>query len=46
MEAEGRAEELKGKGVEFISPPQDRPYGVEALFKDDSGNMFTLIEHR
>lgn len=37
-------EALRGKGVEFISPPQDRPYGVEALFKDDFGNWFSLVE--
>jgi predicted enzyme related to lactoylglutathione lyase len=38
-------EELKDKGVEFISPPQERPYGIEALFKDNSGNWFSLTEH-
>lgn len=38
-------EELKRKGVEFISPPQERPYGVEALFKDNSGNWFSLTQH-
>ena len=35
-------EELKGKGVEFIQEPTERPYGVEALFRDDSGNWFSL----
>ena len=35
-------EELKARGVEFKSPPAERPYGVEALFKDDSGNWFSL----
>ncbi len=38
-------EELKGKGVEFISPPQERSYGVEAIFKDGCGNWFSLGEH-
>lgn len=38
-------EELKRKGVEFLSPPQERPYGVEAVFKDDSGNWFSLTQH-
>lgn len=38
-------EELKRKGVEFLSPPQERPYGVEALFKDNSGNWFSLTQH-
>lgn len=35
-------EELKSKGVEFIKAPRDEFYGTEALFKDDSGNWFSL----
>ena len=35
-------EELKAKGVEFIKEPKKEFYGVEALFKDDSGNWFSL----
>jgi catechol 2,3-dioxygenase-like lactoylglutathione lyase family enzyme len=35
-------EELKEKGVEFIKPPTNEFYGTEALFKDDSGNYFSL----
>jgi catechol 2,3-dioxygenase-like lactoylglutathione lyase family enzyme len=38
-------DELKAKGVEFTSEPEDRPYGVEATFKDDSGNWFSLTQH-
>ncbi len=38
-------EELKGRGVEFLSPPQERPYGIEAVFKDNSGNWFSLTQH-
>lgn len=38
-------EELKGRGVEFLSPPQERPYGIEAIFKDNSGNWFSLTQH-
>ncbi len=37
-------EELKSKGVEFLSEPTDRPYGVEAVFKDNSGNWFSLTQ--
>ena len=37
-------EELKSKGVEFVSEPAERPYGVEAVFKDNSGNWFSLTE--
>lgn len=35
-------EELKAKGVEFVKPPKEEFYGTEALFKDDSGNWFSL----
>jgi len=35
-------EELKAKGVEFSKAPKQEFYGIEALFKDDSGNWFSL----
>jgi catechol 2,3-dioxygenase-like lactoylglutathione lyase family enzyme len=35
-------EELLAKGVEFTKPPTEEFYGYEALFKDDSGNWFSL----
>ena len=37
-------EELKSRGVEFISEPSERPYGIEAVFKDNSGNWFSLTQ--
>ena len=37
-------EELKGKGVEFTKTPTKEFYATEALFKDDSGNWFSLTE--
>jgi catechol 2,3-dioxygenase-like lactoylglutathione lyase family enzyme len=37
-------EELKSKGVEFVSEPAERPYGIEAVFKDNSGNWFSLTQ--
>ena len=39
-------EELSAKGVEFLSPPAERPYGIEAIFKDNSGNWFSLTQHK
>ncbi|MFJ6568591.1 VOC family protein [Streptomyces sp. NPDC091292] len=39
-------ETLKARGVEFIQPPQERPYGTEAIFRDDSGNWFSFTERR
>jgi catechol 2,3-dioxygenase-like lactoylglutathione lyase family enzyme len=37
-------EELSTKGVVFLQEPAERPYGIEALFRDDSGNWFSLTE--
>ena len=37
-------EELKSKGVEFLSEPAERHYGIEAVFKDNSGNWFSLTQ--
>jgi predicted enzyme related to lactoylglutathione lyase len=37
-------EELMAKGVEFIQPPSQRPYGTEALCRDNSGNWLVLVE--
>jgi hypothetical protein len=38
-------DELKSRGVEFVSPPTERFYGIEALFKDNSGNWFSMTQH-
>jgi catechol 2,3-dioxygenase-like lactoylglutathione lyase family enzyme len=38
--------ELSRKGVQFLQEPADRPYGVEAVFRDDSGNWFSLTERK
>jgi len=37
-------EQLKKKGVEFRSPPTQRPYGIEAVLLDNSGNWFSLVQ--
>ena len=37
-------EELSARGVMFTQEPADRPYGVEAIFRDDSGNWFSLTQ--
>jgi predicted enzyme related to lactoylglutathione lyase len=37
-------EELKAKGVEFMGEPAERFYGVEAIFRDNSGNWFSLTQ--
>lgn len=39
-------EELSAKGVVFLQEPADRPYGVEAVMRDDSGNWLVLVEEK
>ena len=38
--------ELSARGVVFLQEPADRPYGVEATFRDDSGNVYSLTQPR
>ncbi|TDX02104.1 VOC family protein [Dinghuibacter silviterrae] len=37
-------EEMKAKGVHFKKAPTKEFYGTEAIFKDDSGNWFSLAQ--
>jgi len=37
-------EELSAKGVEFVSPPKEQYYGVEAVLKDPFGNRYSLTQ--
>ena len=37
-------ETLSAKGVQFVQEPSDRPYGVEAVMRDNSGNWLVLVE--
>jgi catechol 2,3-dioxygenase-like lactoylglutathione lyase family enzyme len=39
-------EELSAQGVTFLQEPADRPYGVEAVMRDNSGNWLVLVEPR
>lgn len=39
-------EELSARGVTFLSEPAERPYGIEAVFRDDSGNWFSLTQRK
>ncbi|MBJ8347929.1 VOC family protein [Antrihabitans sp. YC2-6] len=39
-------EELSAKGVEFVQEPSDRPYGVEAIIRDNSGNWLVIVENK
>ena len=37
-------DELSSAGVTFLQEPADRPYGVEAVMRDNSGNWLVLVE--
>jgi uncharacterized glyoxalase superfamily protein PhnB len=39
-------EELKARGVEFVEPPEERPYGIDSGFRDPSGNHIRLTQVR
>ena len=39
-------EELRGRGVEFSEPPEERPYGIDSGFRDPSGNSIRLTQIR
>ena len=40
----GTYEELVKRGVEFSQPPEQRPYGVDAGFRDPSGNHMRVMQ--
>ena len=37
-------DELRGRGVEFVEAPEQRPYGIDAGFRDPSGNHLRLTQ--
>jgi len=37
-------EELKKRGVEFAQEPTEQPYGIDAGFRDPSGNSFRMAQ--
>ena len=42
----GTYEELKKKGVEFSQEPTEQPYGLDAGFRDTSGNQMRVAQLR
>src|SRR5690348_8725323 len=38
--------ELSGRGVEFVEQPEERPYGIDAAFRDPSGNNIRVTQLR
>jgi predicted enzyme related to lactoylglutathione lyase len=39
-------EELSARGIDFVEKPEDRPYGIDASFRDPSGNHIRLTQVR
>ena len=37
-------DDLSGRGVEFVEKPEQRPYGIDAAFRDPSGNNIRLTQ--
>jgi catechol 2,3-dioxygenase-like lactoylglutathione lyase family enzyme len=37
-------EDLSRRGVEFVEEPEKRPYGIDAAFRDPSGNNIRLTQ--
>ena len=45
-DCKGDYDTLAGRGVEFTQEPAERPYGVEAIMRDDSGNWYSFTQHK
>jgi catechol 2,3-dioxygenase-like lactoylglutathione lyase family enzyme len=43
-DAHASYDELRGRGVEFVEKPEDRPYGIDSSFRDPSGNSIRLTQ--
>ena len=43
-DAQKSYDELKGRGVEFTQEPTEQPYGIDAGFRDPSGNNFRMAQ--
>ena len=39
-------QELSAKAVTFLQEPAERPYGIEAVMRDNTGNWLVLVEPR
>ena len=39
-------DELRSRGVEFHEEPTERPYGIDAAFRDPSGHVFRVVQTR
>ena len=45
-DAQKSYEDMKKRGVEFTQEPTEQPYGIDAGFRDVSGNHFRMAQSR
>jgi catechol 2,3-dioxygenase-like lactoylglutathione lyase family enzyme len=45
-DCKGDHDVLADRGVEFTQEPAERPYGVEAVMRDDSGNWYSFTQRK
>jgi catechol 2,3-dioxygenase-like lactoylglutathione lyase family enzyme len=45
-DAKASYDELKKRGVEFTQEPTEQPYGIDAGFRDPSGNHFRMAQQQ
>ena len=43
-DAQKTYQELKSRGVEFTQEPMEQPYGIDAGFRDPSGNSMRMVQ--
>jgi catechol 2,3-dioxygenase-like lactoylglutathione lyase family enzyme len=45
-DVQGTYENLKSRGVEFQQEPTEQPYGIDAGFRDPSGNQMRVAQRK
>lgn len=43
-DARASYDDMRSRGVEFVEPLEERPYGIDAGFRDPSGNHLRLTQ--
>lgn len=43
-DCQGDYERLSARGVKFLTPPEEKPWGTQAVFEDLYGNKFSIVQ--
>lgn len=43
-DCQGDYERLSARGVKFLTPPEEKPWGIQAVFEDLYGNKFSIVQ--